>query len=220
MQVVSQDVLASSKPDKSNLVLSSLATISWLFGTSGPCSLDLWLRISKHHKGMLGKIVLYVTLLCISTLAFQVLWGTAWVYALESNRTACPSVDTKCSIKVCMVLKIQFSRVWADIRSCFTIAEENLGLLPLFFQLFPKHKSFPDCLDCLSLKNTLLMLFLQPATRGWHKIPSLWEINCHLMVLLHCIPLIFTGFSFWHLNLRGIYYSHTNLFNNNKNKKK
>lgn len=38
---VSQDVLVSSKPDKSNLVLSGLATISWLFGTSGPCSLDL-----------------------------------------------------------------------------------------------------------------------------------------------------------------------------------
>lgn len=32
----------SSKPDKSNLVLSGSATISWLFGTSGPCSLDLW----------------------------------------------------------------------------------------------------------------------------------------------------------------------------------
>lgn len=42
MQVVSQDVLVSSKPDKSNLVLSGSATISWLFGTSGPCSSDLW----------------------------------------------------------------------------------------------------------------------------------------------------------------------------------
>lgn len=44
MQVVLLNVLVSNKPDKSNLVLSGSATISWLFEASGPCSLDLCWR--------------------------------------------------------------------------------------------------------------------------------------------------------------------------------
>lgn len=140
MQVVSQDVLVSSKPDKSNLVLSSLATISWLFGTSGPCSLDLWLRISKHHKGMLGKIVLYVTLLCISTVAFQVLWGTARVYALESNRTACPSVDTfNVALKCAWCWKYTFESM-SRYQNVFYNSWRKSWSFASYFQLFPKHK--------------------------------------------------------------------------------
>lgn len=49
MQVVLLNVLLSSKPDKSNQVLSGSATISWLFEPSGPCSSDLWLRILSVH---------------------------------------------------------------------------------------------------------------------------------------------------------------------------
>ncbi len=53
MQVVLLNVLVSSKPDKSNQVLSGSATISWLFEPSGPCSSDLWWRIlSRHLKAM------------------------------------------------------------------------------------------------------------------------------------------------------------------------
>lgn len=50
------NVLVSSKHDKSNLVLSGSATISWLFEPSGPCSSDLWWRIlSKHLETMWRK---------------------------------------------------------------------------------------------------------------------------------------------------------------------
>lgn len=44
------NVLVSSKPDKSNQVLSGTATMSWLFEPSGPCSSDLWLRILSRKN--------------------------------------------------------------------------------------------------------------------------------------------------------------------------
>lgn len=109
MQVVSRDVLVSSKPDKSNLVLSGSATISWLFGASGPCSSDLWLRISKHLEGMWGKLC-FTWLLCISAVVFQVFWGRAGVDTLQSMTTACLCVIRdrgKCQC-VLVVMKIHF----------------------------------------------------------------------------------------------------------------
>lgn len=66
MQVVLLNVPVSSKPDKSNQVLSGSATISWLFEASGPCSSDLFGRgfLSRHlevmwreKKGFFGVMV-------------------------------------------------------------------------------------------------------------------------------------------------------------------
>lgn len=66
MQVVLLNVPVSSKPDKSNQVLSRSATISWLFEASGPCSSDLFGRgfLSRHlevmwreKKGFFGVMV-------------------------------------------------------------------------------------------------------------------------------------------------------------------
>ncbi len=60
MQVVLLDVLVSSKPDKSNQVLSGSATISWLFEPSGPCSSDLcWGILSGHLEAMWEKRILW-----------------------------------------------------------------------------------------------------------------------------------------------------------------
>lgn len=71
------NVLVSSKPDKSNQVLSGSATISWLFEPSGPCSSDLWFRTLSMHleakcrekKDSLGLLCVHI----ISTMMTQAL---------------------------------------------------------------------------------------------------------------------------------------------------
>lgn len=152
------------------------------------------IKASQRYVGEICALRDFVVHFCSS---FQVLWGTARVYALQSNTTACPCVVTlNVALKCAWCWKYTFGcvnrnlicRIFNNSWSIEFYHEfmENFLILKFFFSCSLSSNTFLAHKVCLIVwtwkqwENTLFMLFLQPATRGWSrffpfgKLTAIW----------------------------------------------